>query len=121
MEQQPAERVLTAGRCAIQADARNVVVRIPRGDRFMPEDPVWESCVAKALPGDIMKRLRSIVRPHAVDLYDDKAELGGRLHRAVGNERLRDERTLRPSIDVLDHRIFLRRIEAGGPDDDAPD
>ena len=68
-----------------------------------------------------MERLRAIVRTHAVDLHDDEADLGGRLHAVVGGERLRHERALRPGIDVLDHRVFLCRIEIGRTIDDAPD
>ena len=43
------------------------------------------------------------------------------MHRVEGGERLRHERALRTGVDVLDHRILLRRVEVRRPDDDAPD
>ena len=76
MEEQPAERVLSAGRRAVDADARDVVVRILRRDRLVPEDAIREAGVAEVLPRDVVERLRSVRRPHAVDLDDDEAELG---------------------------------------------
>ena len=61
------------------------------------------------------------LRPHAVDLHDDEAELGQRLRPVERRERLGHERALRPGVDLLDHRILLRRVEVRRPVDHAVD
>src|SRR5439155_21620417 len=121
MEEEAAERILSARRSAVDPDARDVVERIFRRDRLVPEDAIGEAGVAEILPGDVVECLRSIRRAHAVNLHDDEPELGLRLHLVVGEERLRHERALRPRVDVLDDGILLRRVETAWPDDDAPD
>ena len=45
----------------------------------MPQDAIGETGVADVLPRHVVKRLRAVRRPHAVDLHDDEAELGLRL------------------------------------------
>ena len=81
------------------------------GDRLVPEDPIRETGVLDVLPRDVVESLRAIARAHAVDLHDDEADLGKRLHLVERCERLRDERAVRPGVDVLDDRILPARIE----------
>ena len=75
MEQHAAQRVLPAGRGAVDADARDVVPRIFRRDRLVPEDAIGEAGVAQILPRDIVECLRAIAGAHAVDLDDDEARV----------------------------------------------
>ena len=89
---------------------------ILRGNRLVPQDAIREPSVAQVLPRDVMERFGAIRRAHAVDLHDDKAELGLRHHRVERGERLRHERPLRAGIDALDDRVLLRRIEVRRPD-----
>ena len=108
-EEQAAERVLAAGRRAVEPDARDVVGRILRRHRLVPEDAIGEAGVLDVLPRDVVEGLRAVARPHAVDLHDDEPDFGLRLHLVERGERLRHERALRPGVDVLDDRILLRR------------
>ena len=82
-----AERVLPAGRRAVDADARDVVPRILRGDRLVPENAVGKPGVAQVLPRDVVERLRAIRRAHAVHLHDDEAQLGEVAHAVRDAER----------------------------------
>src|SRR4030095_11568278 len=59
--------------------------------------------------------------PHAVDLYDNKAQLSLCLHGGVSTERLGNKRILWASVDVFNHRVLPGRIKIGWPNDDAPD
>src|SRR4029079_1159623 len=90
---------------------RDVVPRISGGDRFVPADAIRKTGVLDVLPGDVVESLREIAGAHAVDLPDNEADLGQRLHLVEGGERLRDERAVRPGLDVLDDRILPARIE----------
>ena len=91
------------------------------GGGLHPEDAVGEAGVAQVLPADVVERLRPPVRPHAVDLHDDEAQLGQRLRPMKRRERLGHERALRPGVDLLDHRVLLRRVEVRRPEDHAVD
>src|SRR5205814_745475 len=75
VEEQGPQRVLAAGRAAVDADARQVEVRVFRGRRLQPQDTVGETRVAEVLPADVVKRLRPVRRAHAVDLHGDEAQL----------------------------------------------
>src|SRR5262245_2931727 len=79
VEQHAAKRVLSAGGSAINADARDVVVRILRGDCLVPEDSIRETRIAKILPGDIVESFRTIRCSHAIDLHHDESQFGQRL------------------------------------------
>ena len=79
VEQQRPERVLPARRAAVDADARQVDVRVLRGRRLHPEDAVGEAGIGQVLPADVVERLRPPVRPHPVDLHDDEPQLRQRL------------------------------------------
>ncbi len=115
VEEQRAHRILPAGRGAVDADARDVVVRVLRGDRLVPQDAVGKAGVLQVLPADVVERLRAVRRPHAVDLHDDEPEIGQRGVAVERAERLRHERALRPGVDALDHRILLVRVEVPRP------
>src|SRR5205823_5978632 len=84
MEEQSAGRVLPARRAAVDADASDVVERILLGDRLMPQDAVRKAGVLEVLPADIVKGLRAVGGPHAVDLHDDEAEVSKRRKSANG-------------------------------------
>ena len=81
VKQQAAQCVLAAGRSAVDADARDVVVGVFRCNRLVPENAIGETGIAEVLPGHVVKRLRAVRRAHAVDLDHDEAEFGQRLHR----------------------------------------
>ena len=87
----------------------------------MPEDPVGKAGVLEVVPADVVERLGSIGRPHAVHLHDDEAQVGQRSESPRGAEGLGDVRALGAGVDALDDRIFLRGVEIPGPADDAPD
>ena len=61
----------------------------------------------------LVELLRSPRRPHPVDFDDDEAELGEGLGIAARGEKraAADAAGLRSRIDVVDDRVFLRRIE----------
>ena len=86
VEEQRAHRVLSARRAAVDADARDVVPRVLRGEGLVPEDAIGKAGVLDVLPGHVVKRLRAIGRAHAVHLHDDESELGLGLHAAPGHE-----------------------------------
>jgi hypothetical protein len=90
---------------------------VSRRLRIINASPPCPSCAA----GNVVKRLRAVARPHAVDLDDDEADLGEGLHLVVGGERLWNERAVRAGIDVFDHRIFDARIEVRRTVNHAPD
>src|SRR5687767_13832543 len=121
VEEQSPERVLPTGRCAVEADPRDVVIRILRRHCLVPEDAVREAGVAEVLPRHVVEGLRAVVRTHTVDLHDDEPDLRLRLHGVEGAKGLGDEGTLRPGVDVLDDWVLFRGIEVGRSIDDAPD
>ena len=115
MKEQPAECVLTASRSSVDTYAGDVVPRIFRGHRLVPEDSIGEAGIAKIFPCDVVERLRAVRCSHPVDLHDDEPELGLRLHLVVGEERLGDERALRTRIDVLVwHEQWIAAEVCGG-------
>ena len=57
VKQQTAERVLPARRPAVDAHTGDVVRRILRRDRFVPEDPIGKAGIAKVFPGNVVKCL----------------------------------------------------------------
>src|SRR5262249_17939307 len=113
--------VLSASRCAVNADARNVQAWIFRGGGFHPEDAVWETGVLEVVPADVVKRLRAVGCAHAVDFHHDKAKLGQRLVARTRAEGLWDVRALWPGVDVFDNRIFPAWVEIARAMDDSPD
>ncbi len=119
MEQNATERILAAGRAAEDADAAKVHVWILRRGCLHPQDAIGEAGVAEVLAANVMERLGTIVRAHAVDLHDDEPQLGEALMPVEGTEVLRHERALRPGVDLLDHGIFLVGIEVRRAEDDA--
>ena len=74
VEQQRAERVLPARGRAVDADAVDVVPRVLRRDRAVPEDAVRKACVFEVLPADIMEGLGAIRGAHAIHLCHDETQ-----------------------------------------------
>src|SRR5437879_5222446 len=116
MEKKSTERVLSAGRIPIDTDAAYVVIRILCRYRLVPEDAIGKAGIGEVLPCHIVKSFRAVRGAHAVDLNDDKAEFGLRLHRGVRAEGFGDKRILWPGVDIFDHRVFLLRVKIRGPD-----
>ena len=87
----------------------------------MPEDAVREARVAQVAPRHIVERLGAVARAHAVDLHNDEAQLGHRLHVGHWAPVLRHVRAVGTRVDVLDDRVAAARVEVGRPHDDAPD
>src|SRR5262245_2491475 len=58
MEEQRSQRVLSAGRCAENTDAADIVVRVLRGYRLVPEDAIRKTGIRKILERHVVKRLR---------------------------------------------------------------
>src|SRR6185503_624902 len=121
MKQQPSGRALSSGRCAVDSNAADVVVRILRRYRFVPENAIGKPGVPQIPPGDVVKGLGPVRRSHAVHLNDDESQLSQRLHWRICAKRLRRKRPLRSGIDVLDDWILPGWIEVCRPDDDPPD
>ena len=121
VEEHAGRRILAAGRDAVDPHAGQVVVGVLARDGPVPEDAVGKAGVLDVVPADVVERLRSVGRPHAVHLDDDEAEVRQRREPPPGAERLGNERALRAGIDALDDRVFPRRVEVLGPADDAPD
>ena len=106
-------RVLPARRGAVNSDAINVVIRVLRGGGLVPEDAIGEAGVGEVVPADIVKRLGTVRRAHAVHLHHDEAQVGQRGVAAEGAERLGHERSLRAGVNVLDHGILFLRDRSG--------
>src|SRR6185312_8854762 len=130
MEEQRKEGILTSRGTAVDADVCDVVPGEFCCRGLMPKDAVRKSCVGDILPCNVVERLGAIKGSHAVDLHDDEAHVCHGLHaddlisarlKAEGPERLGDKRTVWAGIDVLDHRVFLVRIEVPRLDDQSPD
>ncbi len=68
-----------------------------------------------------MNRLGTVARTHAVDLDDDKAQLGHRLLAMECGKGFWDERALRAGVNVLDDRVLSGGVEIAWPIDDAID
>src|SRR5262245_13860569 len=107
MKEEGGCRVLAASGAAVDADATDVVPRVLRGDRLVPQDAVGQAGVLEVFPADVVKGLGTVRCAHAVHLYDDEAQIGQRGEAALTAERFRHERALWASIDLLDHGVFL--------------
>ena len=120
MKQHRAGRVLAAGGTAVNADARNVVVRIFFRDRLMPQNAIGKTGICQVVPANIVKRLRAIGRAHAVHLHDDETQIVERSPAVRGTKRLGNVRIVRARVDVLDDRVLFVRVEVRWPTDNAP-
>src|SRR5690606_10937870 len=112
------------------ADARDVVGPVARGQCPVPGDAVRETGIAQVLPGHVVEGLGPVGGAHAVDLHDDEAVVGQFLHAhhlvaaAVVAERpagLGHAGIVRAGVDVLDYRVAPRGVVVAGPHHQAPD
>src|SRR3954470_7075225 len=102
-----AKRVLSSGRCSVNADAFQVHVRILPRRRLDPEDSVWKTSIRDVPPADVMKFLGTVGRTHPVYLHHDKTKLRHLLHAVHRFEGLGNKCPLRPRVNILDYGIFL--------------
>ena len=119
--QQRPQGVLPARRSAIDTHPRQVKARELLRRRPNPQNPVRKTRVLQIFPTHIVKSLRAVRRPHAVHLDHDVTFIRQFLLRIPRPERLRHKRTVRPGVDVLDHRVLLPGIEIRRPPDDPVD
>ena len=121
VEQQRAHRVLATRRATEDPDAADVIPRILRRVRLVPEDAVGEPGVTDVLPRHVVEPATAVCGAQAIDLHDDESEFGDRLHVVIRREILRHEGAVRAGIDVFNDRVLATRVESRGTHDDAPD
>ena len=107
------ECVLPARRGSINPDPSQIHRRNLLSNRFHPKNPIREPSIHDVLVANVVKRLAPITRPHPVDANHDEPKLRHLHPTRVGMEVLRNVATMRTRINVLDHRIALRRIKVG--------
>ena len=113
--------LLTTGGGTEDAYVVGIHVGVFLGSGTNPSLAVGEAGILEVLIAHLLELLATPRGAHAVELHDDEAELGQRGHIPVeGLEGLRRIGIARTGIDVLDDRVFLRRVEIGGTLDDAP-
>src|SRR5215813_564671 len=79
VKKQSSHCTLAAGRRAEHTDTRNIVPRVFRGNRSMPENAIFKSSILQILPRNIVKGPEAIICSHAVNLHDDETKLRQRL------------------------------------------
>ena len=87
----------------------------------MPKDAVGKARILEVHPSDVVESFGSVRSAHAIDLDNDEANLGNLSATVIFLERLGHEGIVWASVDVLDHRVGLIRIEIGGAEDHTPD
>src|SRR5262245_39653259 len=75
VEQNGTGSVLSTCGIPVDADPIQVVVGIPCGRGFVPENAILKTSVLEVLPTDIVEGLGTIGGAHAIDLHDDKAQV----------------------------------------------
>ena len=103
----------TTTRVAVDARLVDVDPAVALRQFLHPGHLIGQRVVAHVGVVGIVERLRTVGRPHAVDFDDDEAEFGQSLRLATGGAEspVADGAALRAWIDMVDNRIFLRRIE----------
>jgi hypothetical protein len=98
------------------ADAIEVDPRIALAQFLDAGDLIGQRVVAHVAEVGVVEGLGAPRRTHAVDRHHDEAQLGQRLVVAACRQEAapRTEPVCGPGIDVVDDRIFLRRIEVDG-------